>query len=227
VARLDIKRIGAAALAVLDAEGVQGFTIRAVANKLGVTPMALYNHVPDKAGLVALVLNMAMVQRSPEPSTGSWRDDLVAVAYWVHKSCLAHPAVPQLQRMYRVWSPAMIHFAERWLGHWQQSGLPQEQALLAAKTSALAMSGLIVEGMLYAEPIPPHDEMLTLMPNAQLLFAANPDPEEMFELSVRAIIDGLYSNLSQEQVRRVTRVQARASIAPCKRASRRKQRVRA
>jgi AcrR family transcriptional regulator len=226
VAQLNIKRIGAAALAVLDAQGVPGFTIRAVADKLGVTPMALYNHVPDKAGLVALVLNTAMVQRSPQPLTGRWRDDLLAVAYWMRKSFLAHPAAAQLQHMHRVWTPATIHFAERWHALWRQSGLPEEHALLAAKTSALAMSGIIVEGMIYSKHVPAEDE-LTLMPNARLMFETNPDPEEMFELSVRAIIDGLHANLSQAQIRTVPRLRTPVSAAAPKRSERPKRRARA
>eukprot|EP01034_Spumella_vulgaris_P047073 gene47073-58734_t len=49
VARDDIL---AAALALLDEGGGQGLTMRALATRLGVTPMSLYRHVEDRAGLL-------------------------------------------------------------------------------------------------------------------------------------------------------------------------------
>lgn len=41
-----------AALALLDEGGGQGLTMRALASRLGVTPMSLYHHVKDRAGLL-------------------------------------------------------------------------------------------------------------------------------------------------------------------------------
>lgn len=40
------------ALALLDERGGQGLSMRALAGRLGVTPMSLYHHVEDHAGLV-------------------------------------------------------------------------------------------------------------------------------------------------------------------------------
>jgi AcrR family transcriptional regulator len=41
-----------AALALLDEDGDAGLTMRALAARLGVTPMSLYHHVTDRAGLL-------------------------------------------------------------------------------------------------------------------------------------------------------------------------------
>jgi len=41
-----------AALTLLDEGGGQGLTMRALATRLGVTPMSLYHHVEDRAGLL-------------------------------------------------------------------------------------------------------------------------------------------------------------------------------
>lgn len=49
VARDDIL---AAALTLLDEGGGKGLTMRALAERLGVTPMSLYNHVADRKGLL-------------------------------------------------------------------------------------------------------------------------------------------------------------------------------
>ena len=79
---LDAARIAAAALAVADAQGAGGFTMRAVAEALGVTPMALYHHVEDKAALAALLVDAAIRQHPLPPPTGVWRDDLWTIARW-------------------------------------------------------------------------------------------------------------------------------------------------
>jgi len=42
----------AAALALLDEDGGAGFGMRALAARLGITPMSLYHHVSDRAGLL-------------------------------------------------------------------------------------------------------------------------------------------------------------------------------
>ncbi len=41
-----------ATLDIADKSGLDGVTMRAVADRLGVTPMALYRHVGDKQGLL-------------------------------------------------------------------------------------------------------------------------------------------------------------------------------
>ena len=45
----------AAGMRVLDAQGLEGCSMRRVAAELGVQPSALYHHVPDKQTLLALV----------------------------------------------------------------------------------------------------------------------------------------------------------------------------
>src|SRR4051794_24523000 len=90
-ADLDAARIAAAALAVADKTDVDGFTMRAVADVLGVSAMALYHHVPDKAGLVKLVAD-AVLTECPLPNpTGDWREDLWQMASWTRDRMLAHP----------------------------------------------------------------------------------------------------------------------------------------
>jgi AcrR family transcriptional regulator len=49
---LTTQRIAAAARRLLDREGVEAVTMRRVANAVGITPMAVYRHYPDRAGLL-------------------------------------------------------------------------------------------------------------------------------------------------------------------------------
>ena len=202
--------IAAAALAIVDQHGASGFTIRAVAERLGVTPMAIYHHVPDKAALAALVVNAAISEMPMAPSTGVWRDDLWEMARWTRDSTVSHPALTHLRRTYRVWTPAMLSMTERWLSLWQQSGLAPKDAVLAATTSSLAIVGLVAEESLFQEMEFPAEAMLAMLPGAQAVFNSRQDPDAVFELAVRSLIDGLHTQLKDERVGKAARKAANA-----------------
>jgi AcrR family transcriptional regulator len=195
VAELDQERIAAAALAVVDERGARGFTMRAVADTLGVTPMALYYHVADKAALIALVLDAAISERALPHPTGDWRDDLWELSRWVRESARMHPELSKLNNEH-IWTPNMLRVAERWVGIWQQSGLPLELAIRAAAVSSLAIYGYVDAEAKSQEIEWPDDEMLAWLPNARLLYRNPYDPEVAFELVVRALITGLHAQFA-------------------------------
>lgn len=205
MAQLDRDRIAAAALALVDEKGLEGFTIRAVARQLDVTPMALYHHVRDKAELAVLVVDAAARSQPLAPETGDWREDLWVVAKWMRDSSLAHPALAQIHRLYRAWTPSMLVLTERWFAVWKQSDLPADDALLAAHASARAIIGLVTEERSFEGVAGPADDtMLEPVPNARaLLQQPSSDSGTIFELAVRSTIDGLYDRLSRSVSRSV------------------------
>jgi AcrR family transcriptional regulator len=195
-AELDTERIAAAALRIVDASGVSGFTMRAVAEALGVTPMALYHHVADKAALAALVIDAA-AREIPFPTPiGDWRRDLMAMAQWSRRSTLAHPGAGRLRGAYGVWTPSVLQMTERWVGLWRQSGLSLDAAVRAANISSAAIVGLIGYEVAGREMAVPDPAMLAQLPNARLAFTARHDRAAAFEVAVRALIDGLSRELS-------------------------------
>jgi AcrR family transcriptional regulator len=206
---LSADRIAQAALAVADEHGEKGFTMRSVAEALGVTPMALYHYVDDKGALVALVVDAVISERALPAPTGSWQDDLWEVAHWMRQTTLAHPAVARLRGVYHVWTPAIFPMTERWLSLWQQSGLDLENATLAASASSVAIMGFVEEELTLRKTRPPDKAMLSMFPNARLAFQARPDRAREFELVVRSVIDGLHARLtrSTSPPTRGTRVQ--------------------
>jgi AcrR family transcriptional regulator len=195
---LDPDGIAAAALAIADKRGVAGFSMRAVADALSVTPMALYHHVKDKAALAALVVDSAIRKNPLPPPTGNWRDDLLAMAQWMRDSTLNHPVVSHLRREFEVWTPSMLRMTERWLSLWQQSGLTLEQALLAATTSSMAITGLVHEESIYRAMKIPDNATLSFLPNVRTMFKANRNRDADFELVVRSVIEGLHARLINE-----------------------------
>ena len=90
-AGLDVDRIVAAAVALADAEGLAGLSMRRVAAELGVGAMTLYTHVPGKGELVDLMLDSVLGELyGPEPA-GDWRARLTAVARANRDLFLRHP----------------------------------------------------------------------------------------------------------------------------------------
>ncbi len=196
MAELTRERIAQAALDVADELGAARFTMRAVADSLGVTPMALYHHVEDKAALVALLVDAVISERPLPPPTGSWHDDLWEMAWWMRESTLTHPAVARLRRDHRVWTTSVFPMTERWLSLWQQSGLEFTDALLAASASSTAIIGF-VEAELHLEDMEiPNDSQLASFPNARLAFHLERDGATEFELVVRSVIEGVHTQLT-------------------------------
>lgn len=81
------------ALALLDEEGMTGLTMRGLAERLGVVPMALYRHVADKDDLVTGVIDIA-VSLVPIPSPElDWRTGLHRLAHAIRATMLDHPGM--------------------------------------------------------------------------------------------------------------------------------------
>ena len=55
-ARFTTDEIAAAALGIVDAQGLSALSMRSLAAALGTGPMTVYNYVPDKEGLEELVV---------------------------------------------------------------------------------------------------------------------------------------------------------------------------
>lgn len=195
---LDSKRIAEAAIAVIDDVGYEGFTMRSVANALGVTPMALYHHVKDKAGLAGLIVDVIMREVALPPTSGDWRNDLWETSNWIRQISLSHPNARYMRGEFQIATAGVLHIADRWLSLWQQSGLPYEKAVTAARSSRTAVTGYVMEEITLQEMIPPDEAALGMLPNARVMFEKSENKDEEFELAARAIIDGIYQQLSEE-----------------------------
>jgi len=99
VSRLTRDAVLAEALALGDARGFDAVTIRGVANRLRVTPMALYRHVDDKEGLLdGLADSLYAELRFPAPAD-DWWEGLAGLARSTRAVLLEHPwAVPLFSR---------------------------------------------------------------------------------------------------------------------------------
>lgn len=83
---LDTDTVVAAALVVAREQGIAAVSMRVVADRLGVTPMALYHYVQTKDQLVKLVADAVILQVELPRSTPDWRSGfLTAMADYRQK----------------------------------------------------------------------------------------------------------------------------------------------
>lgn len=92
---LDRERIVAEAVALLDAEGLDGVTLRKLAARLGVQQPTLYWHLPNKAALITAlaeaILGQEFGESAPPAPEQPWQDWLAGLAERLRHALLAHP----------------------------------------------------------------------------------------------------------------------------------------
>ena len=92
-----------AALTLADAEGLEAVSMRALASRLGLSPMSLYTYVPGKAELLDLLVDTAHL-RMPRPSwrrTTGWRTRLTRVAEANRALLASHPWLTEVASLTR------------------------------------------------------------------------------------------------------------------------------
>jgi AcrR family transcriptional regulator len=92
-AQIDRESVLSAALDLADADGLAAVSMRAVADRLGVTPMALYRHVGDKDGLLDGLVERLLIELPPPDPGLPWRDRLALLAEEMRITARRHPQV--------------------------------------------------------------------------------------------------------------------------------------
>lgn len=83
------------ALDLLDAKGVDAFTMRALAERFQVNPMTIYHHFGDRDGLIAAMAERVYCGVSA-PVSGAPRDRIEALLRAYHAQVLRHPGLTLL-----------------------------------------------------------------------------------------------------------------------------------
>ncbi|WP_181773664.1 TetR/AcrR family transcriptional regulator [Amycolatopsis pittospori] len=102
---LSVDLIVDAAIAIADAEGMTGLSMRAVGDRLGRTAMALYTYVPSKSELLDLMYDKALAELSDSPDGGGWRSGVARWANDLWDFYLRHPWVLQVSQARPVLGP--------------------------------------------------------------------------------------------------------------------------
>jgi AcrR family transcriptional regulator len=129
-ARIDREAIGRAALEIADDGGLEAITARTLAERLGVTPMALYRHVPSVSAVVDGLLERVVVAGRlldhGTPGLGPW---LLETFSRIRAALVAHPAVLPLAGTPAGYGAEALRTVDAVLGRLAAAGLPPEEAV--------------------------------------------------------------------------------------------------
>ncbi|MQY27872.1 TetR/AcrR family transcriptional regulator [Nocardia aurantia] len=86
-----------AAIAIADEHGLDAVSMRAVADRIGVTPMALYRHIADKSALLDGLVGRLLAGLLPAETVAlPWDRRLTALAHATRALAGSHPWAAQL-----------------------------------------------------------------------------------------------------------------------------------
>ncbi|MGQ0804511.1 MAG: TetR/AcrR family transcriptional regulator C-terminal domain-containing protein [Actinomycetota bacterium] len=143
--RLTRGAVLAAALAIIDRDGLPALTMRRLGKELGVEAMSLYHHVASKDdvmdGVVDLVLGAVDV---PRPELG-WADWARQFAREYRRIALEHPHVFPLIALRPLTTPQALRPVEMSLEVLRRAGFDGRHALAAFQTLANFTSGFALE----------------------------------------------------------------------------------
>lgn len=106
-------------------------TMRTVADSLGVTPMALYNHVSSKSDLLRAVAAQALEEAEFDCDDQEWRAQVEVCFREFRAVCLRHPGLAQLLEKADVAPAAVFAPMEVTLKALKKVGLAEIDALRA------------------------------------------------------------------------------------------------
>ena len=145
---LDRQRIVAEAVALLDAEGLDGVTTRKLAARLGVQSPTLYWHLPNKAALVTAIADAILDQQfgemSPPEPDQHWQDWLSGLAQRLRRALLAHPDGARVISASQL-SVTMAAISELAMSTLVARGIPLRQARVIVLTVERFTVGHVLE----------------------------------------------------------------------------------
>lgn len=142
---LDADAIVAAGLAVLDREGLDGLTMAAVADELGVSVATPYSYYASKGALCNDIADRLIGGVADRASTAPGRPPglprVREVIRDLHRELLAHPGVAQLLATRTVTGPGAAHGQEILLSAFEHAGLSAVECVVGYRTTLSYLTG--------------------------------------------------------------------------------------
>lgn len=123
-------RILETALSLVDVDGIEALSMRRLAKELGVDPMAIYHHLPNKRALLSTLIEevFSEMQVMESEETGGWRERVRAWARAFRDVAGAHPKlVPHLASYPEAASKATLESTEELYAAFEAAGMSPKQ----------------------------------------------------------------------------------------------------
>jgi AcrR family transcriptional regulator len=136
-------RLATATLTVIDRDGLDALTMRAVAKELGMATMSLYRYVTDKDELERLVVDHVLSGVNLAVPPGDWRERLAELLARVREQVLAHAAVVPMLLRHRHTVPSSMVLIEAALAILTDAGFAGERRVIAQRTIVGYLFGML------------------------------------------------------------------------------------
>jgi len=207
-----------AAAHVLDKDGVDGFSMRRVADELGTGPASLYWHVRNKDELLQLLFERFNDEvELPTPDPTNWREQLKVLGRQVRAVAHRHRDYARISLGRVPSGPSLARFAEWLFQLLEPVGVPDQVIAYCGDLFSLYVGAYAFEESLgppspTGEPLSAEQigrmfrEYLESLPSAQfphvhraagLLFGG--DADERFEFGMDVLVRGIESYISRPE----------------------------
>ena len=185
----------ATALAIIDRDGLDGFSIRKIASELGVNGASLYHHFRDKDAIlhgVRLLIVRESDLAQPPAAGESWPDSLRRMTLGYREALLRHPTAIPLMAPNILLRPFSLSLRDSIADTLLAGGGPAELTLpiIDSVESLVYASALLNPEQLGPRarlPLLPTDEVPSL---ARALVAAPTSAQATFDVQLDALIGG-------------------------------------
>jgi AcrR family transcriptional regulator len=162
-----------AALALVDAGGLEALSMRAIGSSLGVHAMSLYNHVENKAALLDGLHERLILALDFDIRGLAWADAFRVASRAYRTVALAHPQAFVLLATRPLSTPAEISHIAPMLEALEGSGFGVRQRLLAMNIFFTFLNGVLLAEV---APVPGHSDVPEPDSAAVYRAAAESDP---------------------------------------------------
>jgi AcrR family transcriptional regulator len=177
------------ALAIVDRDGVKALSMRRLGADLGVDPMAVYYHIPNKEALLDAIVEAVMseIDLSVDVADAPPEERIMTAARVYLDVLLAHGNALPIMLSRGPSTPMAVRPVEYLVGVLRDAGLPPAQAIAGMNAIAAAVRGLAA--IVPTDPGgPPPAEAVVDLGEAPL---CGLDFLRDFEFGVRALAKGL------------------------------------
>ncbi len=206
------ERVLRAAVGVADECGVGAVTMRAVASRLGVEAMSLYNHVRNKDAILDGMVDLVVeeIDLPTDIDVDDWREAMRRRAVLAHRAFERHPWAPALIDSRTTSGPARLRYLDWVLGALVDAGFSLQAAVRCFSVLDSYIYGFgrqqpsvtdgetppekMAEAML--STVPP-DEYPHLHQMVLLAMDTGYDSEADFAFGLKVILDGLERMLQE------------------------------
>ncbi|MFE0024391.1 TetR/AcrR family transcriptional regulator [Amycolatopsis sp. NPDC059021] len=120
---LSREQIVRVAIELLDADGVDGLSMRRLAGRIGSGATSIYWYVRSKDELTALAADAAFGEiELPDPARVGWRTAAGRMAHGLRATILRHPWLPQVIAAHPAFGPMTARHAEHAFAVFQEAG---------------------------------------------------------------------------------------------------------